>query len=76
MECDDGTVAEVWAACHCAQDCDDLIAWLQLVKNVMTKWNKINAKAPQASKAPSGEDETAQRREVQSEPQGAVRANG
>lgn len=64
MKCkeDGSTKIEVWAKCNSIEDCDDMIAWLQLAKSVIIKWNKINARTSQTPKAPTGKNENAQPR--------------
>lgn len=64
IDCSAGTCVKVWAECRTTEDIDDIIAWLQLSKVVMIEWGKINAKASQAPKAPTGQHETSKRREV------------
>lgn len=59
------TIVEVWADCHTVEDIDDIIAWLQMAKTVMIKWDKINEKATRKAKAAAGKDEASQQGEVQ-----------
>ena len=58
------TIIDVWAECHTAQDCDQIIEWLQLAKTNMRQWEKINAKASRAPKAPPSKDEAPQQGKV------------
>lgn len=37
-------MVEVWVDLYTPEDIDDLILWLKLAKDVMLKWEKINAK--------------------------------
>lgn len=46
------TRVEIWSTCHSIEDVNDTIAWLQLAKQVIRGWEKINAKASRAPKAP------------------------
>lgn len=69
------TIVEVWADCHTVEDIDDIIAWLQMAKTVMIKWDKINGKAARKAKAAAGKNETPQQGEVQGAPQQPGGAN-
>jgi hypothetical protein len=57
IECDDRTCVTVWVKCQSPEEIDNLIAWLQLAKSVMLKWEKINANASRPSKATASKDE-------------------
>jgi hypothetical protein len=72
-EVDGTTTATFWLKLNSADEIDDAIAWLRLAKDVMQKWHKIrskeNAKASRSAQAAASENETSQRRQVQSESQ-------
>ena len=57
MDFEKETAVSVWAICSTQDDCDALIAWLQLAKSNMKQWDKINAKASRAPKAPPSKNE-------------------
>jgi hypothetical protein len=59
------TEVEVWGDCSTVDDCDALIAWLQLAKHNIRQWEKIRAKAARAAKASAGKNEDRQPRQVQ-----------
>lgn len=63
------TIVEMWTTCHSIEDVDDTIAWLQLAKHVIRRWEKINAKASRKAQAAAGKDEAAQPRQVQGQSQ-------
>ena len=63
------TIVEIWSTCHSIQDVDDTIAWLNLAKNVMRGWEKINAKASHAAQAAAIQNENTQPRKIQSKSQ-------
>lgn len=62
--CNGKMFVDVWAECHTAQDCDQIIEWLQLAKANMKHWEKIHAKASRPAKAPTGEHETPQQGKI------------
>ena len=64
MDFSDGVAVSVWTICETKDDCDEMIAWLQLAKANMKQWEKIHAKASRASKAPISKNEAAQQGEV------------
>lgn len=59
-----GFMAEIWAELESIEDCDAMIAWLHLAKANLRQWEKINAKASRATKAPTGKNENPQQRKV------------
>lgn len=71
ITCDESgrSKVKIWVECRTREDCDDLIAWLGLAKQMMAKWEKIRRreskqghKAPVASNSPmpaTGEADTA-----------------
>lgn len=47
FECDNkDSYVKVWAKCETTDDLDDLIAWLQLAKTTMMKWDRIRSRKP------------------------------
>ena len=64
MDFDKEMTVQVWTVCESKDDCDEMIAWLQLAKANMKQWEKIHAKASRAPKAPPSENENPQQGKV------------
>lgn len=58
------TKIEVWADCYTADDCDQMIAWLQLAKATIQQWKRIDAKVSRAPKAATSKNENPQQGKV------------